>query len=111
MAPKRTTGDAVDVVRRCIAEWADADEIDRGMMRRTHGPAPEPAAVPYGWLKWKGTRRLRGEYHANYNAIRRAVLRMEKAGELVTYVFAGSGRLAWVIVTEKCNNRPGQSEV
>jgi hypothetical protein len=71
------------------------------------GPPPAAVAVPYTWLTWQGRKLLKGEEHAKHNAIRRAVAKLERMGEVTTYVFTHNGRYAW-IVTEKCNNGQGR---
>jgi hypothetical protein len=103
MAPKRTTGDAETVVRALLERWKTADDIDRHVSLGGMGQPPAAGAVPYSWLTWQGPKLLTGEYHAKYNAIRRAVARLEKAGEVTAYVYSTNRRYAW-IVTEKCNN-------
>ena len=105
MAPRRTTGDVETVVRTLLERWPTADAIDRSVSLGGMGQPPEAGAVPYTWLTWQGRKLLSGECHAQYNAIRRAVSRLERAGEVRTYVFTHNGRCAW-IVTTKCNNGP-----
>lgn len=107
--------DVPAAVHELLVAWAAADTIDRSIATRKHGAAPDPAAVPYGWLKWKlrSKIRRRGTEQAVYNALRRTVARMEEAGEVQTWVFTDTGRYAWVLlrisVTEPSGEQNGRS--
>lgn len=110
--------DVPAAVRALLAAWSTADAIDRSVASRNHGEPPDPAAVPYGWLKWKlrgmvGTRRQTEQ--AVYNALRRTIARMEAAGECSVWVFTDTGRYAWVLlrinVTEPECSGAGDNQV
>lgn len=105
LRPVEKTGNAPAVVRTLIDAWHTAEELDRSIAAEGLGEAPSPAAVPYKWLTWQGKRLLQGEPEAQVMAILRAVRAMERAGEVATYIFLDSGRIAWVDPGIRCKVR------
>lgn len=100
--------DVPAAVLALLAEWATTDDINRRIAARNHNAPPDPAAVPYGWLKWQLRKRVRrGTDQAVYNALRRTIDRMESAGEIACWWFQDTGRCAWVLLQKSVTKPDG----
>ena len=93
--PRRA--DVPDAVCSLLASWPQADDISRSVASYHLGAPPTPDAVPYRWLTWQLRKKVRGEDHAIYNALRRTIGRMDAAGEVITYSFTDNGHYAWIV--------------